>query len=216
VGVCQDDCVLGENSIDPLQVRVENEQWTLGSKGLGLDCQMTPSQSQSFPFTCFSPLSIPINYASPQDNDNISMVQFPYLHEQAQDEEFEVGAINFLDTPQDDYILGEVSTNHVEMSIEKVQPTSISKGLDTQPISEGLDCESTPMLLASISQSQRFPFDCFSPLSIPINDASPQGNILELHFPCIQKQSQSTPQHGLRNALELPLEGEHQTFELQP
>ncbi|KAH8961592.1 hypothetical protein BDL97_05G056900 [Sphagnum fallax] len=173
----QDDCVLGENSIDPLQVRVENEQWTLGSEGLGLDCQMTPSQSQSFPFTCFSPLSIPINYAPPQDNNNTSMVHFPYLHEQTQDEEFEVGVINFLDTLQDDYILGEVSANHVEMSIEKVQPTSISKGLDTQPISEGLDCETTPMLLASISQSQPFPFDCFSPLSIPIDDASPQDQV---------------------------------------
>jgi phenylpropionate dioxygenase-like ring-hydroxylating dioxygenase large terminal subunit len=32
----------------------------------------------------FSPLSIPINYVPPQDNDNISMVHFPYLHEQAQ------------------------------------------------------------------------------------------------------------------------------------
>jgi hypothetical protein len=63
VGVCQDDCVLGENSIDPLQVRVENEQWTLGSEGLGLDCQMTPSQSQSFPFTCKYELHTP-NYST--------------------------------------------------------------------------------------------------------------------------------------------------------
>jgi phenylpropionate dioxygenase-like ring-hydroxylating dioxygenase large terminal subunit len=32
----------------------------------------------------FSPLSIPINYVPPQDNDNASVVHFPYLHEQAQ------------------------------------------------------------------------------------------------------------------------------------
>jgi phenylpropionate dioxygenase-like ring-hydroxylating dioxygenase large terminal subunit len=32
----------------------------------------------------FSPLSIPINYAPLQENDNTSMVHFPYLHEQAQ------------------------------------------------------------------------------------------------------------------------------------
>jgi hypothetical protein len=75
-------------------------------------------------------------------------------------EEFEVGAINLLDPLQDDYILGEVSANHMEMNIEEVQPTSISKRLDTQPISEGLDCETTTMLLASISQSQPFPFNC--------------------------------------------------------
>jgi hypothetical protein len=77
-------------------------------------------------------------------------------------EEFEVGAINLLDALQDDYILGEVSANHVEMSIEKVQPTSISKGLDTQLISEGLDCEMT-----SISQSQPFPFNCKLKLHAP-------------------------------------------------
>lgn len=53
------------------------------------------------------------------------------------------------------------------MNIEKMQPTSISKGLDTQPISEGLDCETTPMLLASISQSQPFPFDCKLKLYAP-------------------------------------------------
>jgi hypothetical protein len=46
----------------------------------------------------------------------------------------------------------------------------------------------------------------FSPLSIPINDASPQDNISELHFPYLQKQTQNTPQHGLRTPLELPLE----------
>jgi hypothetical protein len=56
----------------------------------------------------------------------------------------------------------------------------------------------------------------FSPLSIPINDASPQDNISELHFPCLQKQTQNTPQHGLRTPLELPLEGEHLTSKLQP
>jgi hypothetical protein len=83
------------------------------------------------------------------------------------DEEFEVGPINFLDTLQDDYILGEVSANDVEMSIEKVQPTSISKGLHTQLISEGLDCESTPMLFGSISQSQPFPFNCRLKLYAP-------------------------------------------------
>ncbi len=33
---------------------------------------------------CFSPLSIPINYVPPQDNDNALGVHFPYLHEQAQ------------------------------------------------------------------------------------------------------------------------------------
>jgi phenylpropionate dioxygenase-like ring-hydroxylating dioxygenase large terminal subunit len=32
----------------------------------------------------FSPLSIPISYVPPQDNNNTSMVHFPYLHEQAQ------------------------------------------------------------------------------------------------------------------------------------
>ncbi|CAK9876220.1 unnamed protein product [Sphagnum jensenii] len=62
------------------------------------------------------------------------------------------------------------------------------------------------MLLASISQSQPFPYNCFNPLSIPINDASPQGNISKLHFPCLHKQTENTPQHGLRNPLELPLE----------
>ncbi len=159
----------------------------------------------------------------------------------------------------------EVSANHVEMSIEKVQPSSISKGLDTQPISEGLDCETTPMLLASISQSQPFPFNCklklhapnyllrwitippclvcfwnvnrswehdkflcsthlsnyckknspsFNPFSIPINDASPQGNISKLHFPFLKKQNQNTPQHALRTPLELPLKGEHLTFQV--
>jgi phenylpropionate dioxygenase-like ring-hydroxylating dioxygenase large terminal subunit len=32
----------------------------------------------------FSPLSIPINNVPPQDDNNASMVHFPYLHEQAQ------------------------------------------------------------------------------------------------------------------------------------
>ncbi len=63
MGVCQDDCILGENSIDPLQVSVANKQWTLGIEGLGLDCEMTPSQSQSFPFTCKYELHTP-NYST--------------------------------------------------------------------------------------------------------------------------------------------------------
>ncbi len=54
----------------------------------------------------------------------------------------------------------------------------------------------------------------FNPLSILINDASPQGNISKLHFPCLKKQSQNTPQHGLRTPLELPLKGEHLTFQV--
>jgi hypothetical protein len=50
------------NSIMPL-MHLMTKQWTPGSEGLCLDCQMTPSQSQSCAFTCKYELPKP-NYST--------------------------------------------------------------------------------------------------------------------------------------------------------